>query len=86
MLDSLKGAPMPSRYSDDELTRRVTSPGWQLTPAEGGKPVTGTLEEVLKSGHQQRGQAAARIQELETTVELDMIQIEKLWRYLGLPV
>jgi hypothetical protein len=56
-----------------------------LTPGEGGTPVTGTLEEVLKSGHQQRGQAA-RIQELETTIELDMIQIEKLWRYLGLPV
>lgn len=76
---------MPSPYSDDELARRVKTPGWQLTNGEDGKPVTGTLEEVLKSGHQQRGQAA-RIQELETTIELDMIQIEKLWRYLGLPV
>jgi hypothetical protein len=26
------------------------------------------------------------IEELETAITLDMIQIEKLWRYLGLPV
>jgi len=86
MFDSLKGAPMPSPYSDDELARRVKSPGWQLTQGEDAKPVTGTLEDMLKSSHQRRGQAAARIQELETEIELDMIQIEKLWRYLGLPV
>jgi hypothetical protein len=33
-----------------------------------------------------RGDAPGRIEELETAIELDIIQIEKLWRYLGLPV
>jgi len=26
------------------------------------------------------------IEEIETSVELDMLQIAQLWRYLGLPV
>jgi hypothetical protein len=78
---------MASRYSDDELTKRVTSPGWQHDPKD-GTPVTGTLEDVLKSGHARhaQGHAPGQIEELETAIELDMIQIEKLWRYLGLPV
>jgi hypothetical protein len=78
---------MASRYTDDELTNRVTSPGWRHVPKD-GVPVTGTLEDALKSGHalHASGGAAGPIEELETTIELDMIQIEKLWRYLGLPV
>ena len=78
---------MASRYTDEELEKRVTSPGWQIDPADGA-PVSGTLEQVLKDGHarQASGGAPGRIAELETAIELDMIQIEKLWRYLGLPV
>jgi hypothetical protein len=78
---------MASRYSDEELTKKVTSPGWRHQPKDGG-PVTGTLEDALKSGHARHleGRAPGRIEELETAIELDMIQIEKLWRYLGLPV
>jgi hypothetical protein len=78
---------MASRYTDEELKKRVTSPGWRLDPKEGA-PVSGTLEEVLKSGHALKGSGAmpGRIAELETAIELDMIQVEKLWRYLGLPV
>ena len=79
---------MASRYSDEELTKKVTSPGWRHQPKDGGGPVTGTLEDALKSGHARHleGRAPGRIEELETAIELDMIQIEKLWRYLGLPV
>jgi len=78
---------MASRYTDEELEKRVTSPGWQIDSADGA-PVSGTLEQVLKDGHarQASGAAPGRIAELETAIELDMIQIEKLWRYLGLPV
>ena len=79
---------MASRYTDDELTNRVRSPGWRHAPDKDGTPVTGTLEEALKSGSraacERRG--APAIEELETAVELDIIQIEKLWRYSGLPV
>jgi hypothetical protein len=78
---------MANRYTDDELTKKVTSPGWRHE-AKDGAPVTGTLEEALKSGHARhaKGHGPGRIEELETAIELDMIQIEKLWRYLGLPV
>lgn len=80
---------MASHYTDDELTRRVKSPGWQLvTGKKDDNSVTGTLEHVLNVTHarHRKGEAPGLIQELETTIELDMIQIEKLWRYLGLPV
>ncbi|MEP6831403.1 MAG: hypothetical protein ABI963_13765 [Rhizomicrobium sp.] len=78
---------MASRYTDDELTKRVASAGWRHEP-DGSAPVTGTLEDALKSGHARhaQGHAPGRIEELETAIELDMLQIEKLWRYLGLPV
>mgnify|MGYP001553604253 FL=1 len=74
-----------TKYTDDELVNRVKSPGWSLA---GDKEVTGTLEEVLKTAHRKREDAelGGGIRELETAIELDMIQIEKLWLYLGLPV
>ena len=74
-----------TKYTDDELANRVKSPGWSLA---GDKEVTGTLEEVLKKAHGQREDNAlgGGIRELETAIELDMLQIERLWLYLGLPV
>lgn len=78
---------MTKTYSDDELASRVKTPGWRLTGA-GSHPVTGTLQKLANLAHQKHktGQAPGRIEEVETAIELDMIQIEKLWRYLGLPV
>ena len=80
---------MADHYNEDDLTRRLTSPGWRLTGnRKDDKPVTGTLEQLVKTTHDRkaRGEAPGLIQEIETRIELDMIQIEKLWRYLGLPV
>ena len=80
---------MPNHYDEDDLTRRLASPGWRLvTEKKDGEPVTGTLEHVVRATHDRKstGQAPGLIQEIETTIELDLIQIEKLWRYLGLPV
>lgn len=78
---------MTKKYSDDELASRVKTPGWRLTAAD-SHPVTGTLQKLVSLAHQQHkgGQALGRIEEVETSIELDMIQVEKLWRYLGLPV
>ena len=78
---------MTKTYSDNELASRVKTPGWRLTRVD-GHPVTGTLQKLLNLTHQQHktGQAPGRIQEVETSIELDIIQVEKLWRYLGLPV
>ncbi len=74
---------MANKYTDDELQGLVKTPGWK-----DGKGVSGTLEDVLKASHERHQSDAepSLIRQLETTVELDMLQIEKLWRYLGLPV
>lgn len=79
---------MAGKYSDEELTRRVKTLGWRLKDHAEGEPVSGTLEHVLKESHARRtnGKPQGLIEELETAIELDMIQIEKLWHYLGLPV
>ena len=80
---------MSDKYTHDELTGRVKSPGWRLvTGKKDDNAVTGTLEHVLGVTHERRagGQAPGLIEEIETRIELDMIQIELLWRYLGLPV
>lgn len=78
---------MAKRYSDEELAARVKTPGWRLV-REQDKPVTGTLHNLLHLSHQRRkqGEVPGLIEEIETKAELDMIAMEKLWRYLGLPV
>lgn len=80
---------MADHDKDDDLTRRLASPGWRLkTGKTGDTPVSGTLEHVVRATHARKnsGQAPGLIEEVETAIELDLIQIEKLWRYLGLPV
>jgi hypothetical protein len=80
---------MAEKYTEDELTARVKTPGWRLvTGRKDDNAVTGRLEQVLGVTHERHksGQAPGLIQEIETGIELDMIQIELLWRYLGLPV
>jgi hypothetical protein len=79
---------MANKYTDDELVGLVKSPGWGLVTEKDGKAASGTLEDVLKANHQRRqsGERPGLIQQLETTIELDMLQIEMLWRYLGLPI
>lgn len=78
---------MARRYSDDELAARVKTPGWRLL-RDRDQPVTGTLQNLLRLSHQwkSQGEHPGLIQEIETRIELDMIAMEKLWRFLGLPV
>jgi len=74
-------------YTEEELASRVKTPGWQLTRGE-DTPVTGTLQHVVVLTHQrnQQGEQPGLIREIETAIELDMLEVEKLWRFLGLPV
>ncbi|HEY5238339.1 MAG TPA: hypothetical protein VIJ62_08170 [Rhizomicrobium sp.] len=78
---------MADKLSDDELVGLVKTPGWGLTGKD-DKASTGTLEDVLKAHHQMHrsGESPGLIKQLETSIELDMLQIEMMWRYLGLPV
>ncbi len=78
---------MAKRYSHDDLIARLKSPGWRLITGQGDKPVTGTLENLLKITHRRKAEkeAPGLIEQIETSVELDMLQIEMLWHKLGLP-
>ena len=75
---------MADKYSHDELTNRLTKPGWQRTTAGGAKE-TGTLQEMATKAHAERAKHPGIVKEIETAVELELIQLQKLWEYLGLP-
>jgi len=79
---------MAEKYTHDELIDKVKTPGWTLVTGQDDKTVKGSLEDVLKVTHERRakGEAPGLIRQIETEIELDMLQIEQLWRYLGLPV
>ncbi len=79
---------MSEKYTHDELVGSLKSTGWRLTGGGADTPVTGSLEEVLAAAHrgQASGGAPTRIERVENAIELDLMQIEMLWRYLGLPV
>jgi len=78
---------MTKKYSLDELAVRVKTPGWRLMRGK-DNPVTGTLQHLLNLTHQRKkkGEHLGFIQEIETKIELDMLEVERLWRFLGLPV
>jgi hypothetical protein len=79
---------MANIYTHDELKGRVKSPGWTVKTGSGNQPASDTLEKALGIVHERKkvGQEPGLIEEIETGIELEMIQIEKLWQYLGLPV
>ena len=78
---------MPNNYSHDELAKLTTSTGWRLE-TDGTTANTGTLEDVAKAAHERRarGEHPGIIRRIETSIELEMLQLEQLWRNLGLPV
>ena len=79
---------MADKYTHEELVKRLPSPGWKLVTGNQAMPVQRTLKQMVESTHDRRqnGLATGYIQELETAIEVDMLQIQQLWRQLGLPV
>jgi len=71
-------------YSHDDLTGKLDQPGWQRTTPAGDRQ-TGTLKDVTVSAHTDRAKHPGVVKEIETAVELELIQLQKLWEYLGLP-
>ena len=79
---------MARKFSLKDLIERLDTPGWHFVSDEESKPQTGTLKDVLETSHRrhQRKGAAGFIKQVETSVELDMIQVQQLWQHLGLPM
>ncbi len=73
-------------WSNEELKASQTSPGWRLEADQ--TTHEGTLEDVAKLAHERaaRGEHPGLIRQIETSIELDMLQLEALWFSLGLPV
>lgn len=79
---------MSQKYSDSELKAKLGNHGWSLVAAHKDHAISGTLKEVLEFMHAKHkiGAPRGQIHEIETKIELDLLQIEQLWRFLGLPV
>jgi hypothetical protein len=75
-----------AKYSSDELKKRLANPGWRTV--SGHEPAEGTLGEMAEAAHarHKNGHAVGYLQELETEIEVDMFQLQELWRHMGLPV
>jgi hypothetical protein len=78
---------MADKYTHEELVDRLNSPGWRLVIGNPTFSVSGTLEKMLATAHERKssGGAPGLIAEIETSIELEMLQIEKLWLQMGLP-
>jgi hypothetical protein len=78
---------MADKYAHQDLVSRLDTPGWGLVTGNAGMRVEGTLEQMVEATHdrQRKGEAPGLIKNLGTKIELDMLQIEELWRHLGLP-
>ena len=77
---------MTEKPTHDELVKQLHTQGWRVvTEDEDAK--SGTLKDVLEATHdrKKRKKEPGLIQNIETTLELDAIQIQNLWHYLGLP-
>ena len=79
---------MAKKHTHEELVGRLETPGWEIVTGNDSFKIIGTLEKLLRTNHERRAadQSPGPIKEIETGIELDMLQIAKLWRYLGLPV
>jgi hypothetical protein len=76
-----------SKYPLEDLKRKLGDKGWRTNTGNDGFPVEGTLSEMVEAAHGRRkkGHAMGIIEEIGTEIELDLIQLQLLWQYMGLP-
>ena len=78
---------MMNKPEPNDLIKQLNSTGWNLIDEQSDKKTSGTLSEVLTESHSRKskGNRPGKIEQIETAIELDMLQIELLWHQLGLP-
>ena len=74
---------MPNDYTHETLTERLKSPGWQRSTGDAND--SGTLEDMARKAHADRANNPGVLKEIETAVELELVQLQELWHHLGLP-
>ena len=81
-----KPAKMP-KYTIDELKRKLGDRGWRTIRSSIIHTREGTLGELAETAHARHksGQAAGYLQEVDTEIKVDMLQLEELWQHMGLP-
>ncbi len=77
-----------SEYSLEELKRKLGNNGWRTRIGDDSVHVEGTLGQVVEAAHARRGKghSYAAVEEIETEIKLDMLQLAELWRHMGLPI
>lgn len=77
-----------TKYSLDQLKKKLGDPGWRAIKGNKSHSHEGTFGELVEAAHarHKNGQAAGYLQEIETKIEVDMLQLEELWHHMGLPV
>jgi hypothetical protein len=48
----------------------------------------GTLRDMSEAAHDRRknGHAVGYLREIETEIEVDLLQLQELWHHIGLPI
>jgi hypothetical protein len=77
-----------SKYSLEQLKHKLTAPGWRTITGNKTQPLEGTLSEMAEAAHARhvKGHAAGYLQEIETEIEIDALQLQELWYHMGLPM
>ena len=75
---------MADQYTKDELVGKLDQPGWRTVGAD----EAATLRDAAHAAHARhaKGDAPGPLEEIETRIEVGLIQLEELWHHLGLPV
>jgi hypothetical protein len=74
-------------YSIEDLKRKLADDGWRTNTGKSTLPIRGTLGQMVEGayGRRKSGQAVGIVEEVETEIKIDLIQLEELWQHLGLP-
>jgi hypothetical protein len=70
------------------LVEKLDQPGWRAVTDNHATPSEGTLRQMAEAAHRRHasGKAAGLLQHVATRIEVDAVQLEKLWYYMGLPL
>lgn len=75
------------KHTLDHLKQNLDKPGWRTVTGDSSTSLEGTLRDTSEAAHDRRknGHAVGYLQEIETEIEVDMLQLQELWYHLGLP-